>query len=92
MLCLNLSDITIITVKALDYPCIRTLANLKQLIYQKIICLKIMGIYKMHTKKMNIENQVHYHYEKLTKPKKIETRNIFIDKKSYRDLVIYFTR
>ena len=51
-----------------------------------------MGIYKIHTKKINIKNQVHPHYENLIKLKKIEARNIFIDKKSYEDLVIYFTR
>ena len=34
---------------------------------------------------MNIKNQ-----ENLIKRKKIETKNIFIDKKSYKDLVICF--
>ena len=51
--------------------------------------LMTVGIYKIHTKKINIKNQVQYHYENLVKPKKTETRNILIDKK---DLVIYFTR
>ena len=46
----------------------------------------------MHTKKINIKNQVHYHYENLVKPKKSKTKCIFIDKKSYKNLVIYFTR
>ena len=46
----------------------------------------------MHTKETNIKNQVHYHDESLVKPKKIEIKNIFIDKKIYKDLVIYFTR
>ena len=46
----------------------------------------------MHTKKINIKSQVHYHYENLIKPKEMETRNIFIDKKNYKDFVIYFTR
>ena len=35
----------------------------------------------MHTKKINIKNQVHYHYENLIKPKNLETRNISVDKK-----------
>ena len=53
----------------------------------------IVGIYKIHTKKINIKNQVQYHYENLVKAKKkTETRNILIDKKSYKDLVIYFIR
>ena len=42
----------------------------------------------MHTKKINIKNQVHYHYENSIKPKKLETRNFFFKK----DLVIYFSR
>ena len=82
MLCLNISDIAIITVKGADYRCI----------IRDILHLMIVVIYKMHTKKINIKNQAHYHYENLFKPKKIETKNIFIDKKSYKDLVIYFTR
>ena len=51
----------------------------------------IVGIYKIHTKKLNIKNQVHYHYEYLIKTKKLGTRNILIDKKSFKDLVICFT-
>ena len=54
--------------------------------------LMTVGIYKIHTKKINIKNQVQYHYENLVKPKKTETRNILIDKKRCKDLVIYFTR
>ena len=46
----------------------------------------------MYTEKINIKNQVHYHYKKLIKPKKIETRNSFINKTNFKDLVIYFTR
>ena len=45
----------------------------------------------MHTKQMNTKNQVHYRYKNLIKPKKIDTRNIFINKKSYKALVIHFT-
>ena len=41
----------------------------------------IVGIYKIHTKETNIKNQVHYYYERLVKPKKIEVENIFIDEK-----------
>ena len=46
----------------------------------------------MHTKKINIKNQVHCHYKNLIESKKLETRNVLINKKSYRNLVIYFTR
>ena len=52
----------------------------------------IVGIYKIHTKKINIKSQVHYHYENLIKPQKLETKNILIKKKIYKVLVIYFTR
>ena len=52
----------------------------------------IVGIYKMHTKKINIKNQVHCHYKNLIESKKLETRNVLINKKSYRNLVIYFNR
>ena len=45
-LCLNISDITIITVKNVALFII--LANLKQLIYSKILFLKIVGIYKKY--------------------------------------------
>ena len=41
---------------------------------------------------MNIKIQAHYHYENLIKPKILKTRNILIEKKSYKDLMIYFTR
>ena len=46
----------------------------------------------MHTKKINIKNYVHHNYEDLIEPKKqkIEARNILIDKKCYKKLVIYF--
>ena len=54
--------------------------------------MMIEGTYKMHTKKINIKNQVHQNYENLIKSKKLGTRNILIDKKSYKDMVIYFNR
>ena len=49
MLRLNISDIAIITVKNVDQKIVVlfiTLANLKQLICWKILCLKIVGTYK----------------------------------------------
>ena len=52
----------------------------------------IVAICKIHTKKINIKDKAHYDYENLIEPKKLETRNILIDKKSYKDLEIYFTR
>ena len=51
----------------------------------------IGGIYKIHNKKINVKSQVHNPYQNLIKPKKLGTRNIFIDKKGNKELVIYFT-
>ena len=49
MLCLNIGDIAIITVKNINYVVLFiTLANLKQLIYLKILFLKIVSIHKKH--------------------------------------------
>ena len=44
MLSVDISDIDIITVKNLDCHCI--IHNMKQLIYQKLLFLKFVGIYK----------------------------------------------
>lgn len=51
MLCLNLSDIAIITVNVLFIVLLRiTLANLKQPIYYKTLCLKIVKIWLSSSK------------------------------------------
>ena len=41
---------------------------------------------------INIQNRVRNHSDDLIKPEKIETENILIDEKNFKDLVIYFTR
>ena len=52
-----------------------------------------MGIYKKHIKETNIENRVYkYYFNNLIKAKELETENISIDEKNYKDMVIYFTR
>ena len=91
MLCLNLSDIAIITVKNIDYRLFfMKLANLKQFIFQKIMYLKTVGIYKMHSNKISIKNRVHnYHFDNLVRAKKLETKNILIDEKNYKDNLYY---
>ena len=93
MLCFNISDIAIITVKGVDYFCIiSALANVKQFIY-KILNLMIVGVYKMHISKINIRMQVcNCYFNNLIKAKKLEPRNILIDEKNYKDLVNYFNR
>ena len=74
MLCLNLSDIAIITVKGIDIVVLlMTLANLKQFICWKILCLIIMDIYiyKMNIKDINIKNRVYsYCFDNLIKVNK----------------------
>ena len=79
MLCFNLSDIVITSVKSVDYHCITmTLANLKQFIYWKILYLMVMGIYKMHIKEINIKSRVcNYYFDNLIKAKKVETKKYF---------------
>ena len=57
-----------------------TLANLKQSIYQKILYLMIVGIYKMHISK----NQIFNHSGDLIKLENVETKNIFINKKTLK--------
>ena len=53
----------------------------------------ILGIQKKHIKENNIENRVYkYYFNNLIKTKKLETENISIDEKNYKDMVIYFTR
>ena len=51
----------------------------------------IVDIDKMHTKNVNFKNRVCAYFDNLIKPKKkkkIETKNILIDKENYKDLVI----
>ena len=45
-----------------------------------------MGIHKMHIKVYN------YYLDNLINVKKLETKNILIDKKNNKHLVIYFSR
>ena len=52
-----------------------------------------MGTYKSHVEEINVKNKVwNYYCDNLVKEKKLETKNILIDKKNWNDLVIYFTR
>ena len=44
----------------------------------------------MHFKKINIKNKFYNYYNK--SDKKLETKNILIDDKNYKDVTIYFTR
>ena len=47
----------------------------------------------MHFKEINIKNRVfNYYLDYLIKVNKLETKNVLINEKNYKDLVIYFTR
>ena len=46
----------------------------------------------MHIKEINIKNRVYNYFDNLINPKKLETKYILLEEKSYKDLVFYFTR
>ena len=47
----------------------------------------------MHINEINIKNRVYnYYFDNLIKGKELETKNILIDEKHPKDLLIYFTR
>ena len=47
----------------------------------------------MHVKEINTKNRVYnYYFDNLVKAKEWENKNILIDGKNYKNLVIYFTR
>ena len=47
----------------------------------KVLCLKIVGIYKMHIKEINIKNRVFDYFDNLIKAKKLETKGVLINRK-----------
>ena len=47
----------------------------------------------MHILEINIKNRVYkYHFDNLVKAKNLETKNVLINEKIYKDLTIYSTR
>ena len=95
MLCLNISDIAIITFKGVHYCCIIHDISQSAAIYLLgNSVLDDRGYISNTYQKINIKNQVNYHCEDLIKPnnKLIDKKNKLIDKKSYKDLAIYLTR
>ena len=61
-----------------------------------MLCVDISDIAiisEMHINKIRIKSRAYsYYFDNLIKANKLEIKNILIDEKSYRDLVIYFTR
>ena len=48
----------------------------------------IVGICKMHANEINFKNRAYKnHFDNLVKTKEIETKNISIDEKNYKDLI-----
>ena len=80
VLCINISDIAIIAATVVDYRCIIHGIT------------KSMCISKMYIKDSIIKNQIFDYYENLIRPEILQTKNILIDEKSYKDMVIYSTR
>ena len=47
----------------------------------------VVGIYKMHINKINIEIQVcNCHFNNSIEAKKLETKNVLVDEKNHKDL------
>ena len=58
-----------------------TLVNLIQIIFWKILCLNFVGMYKTHTKEINIKNRVYNYYsDYLIRAKESEIKNVLIEK------------
>ena len=70
---------------------LNALANMKEVIYQKILYLVIVGICKMYT---NMQNQICNHFDDLINPEKQQTKIIYLIKKKLKqkDSMIYLTR
>ena len=84
ILLLSLLKVLIIVVLFITY------ASLKLSIYDKIPCLVIVGIHKMHVKEINIKNRVYngfffFFFIQFIQTKKIRTKKILIDQKNYKD-------
>ena len=46
----------------------------------------------MHVKEVNIKNRIYNYYFEILSKEKTRNKKIFINKKNYKDLVIYITR
>ena len=68
MLNLDISDITIIIVKVINYCCIISYISKSATIHLKnILCLIIADLYKMHFKQVNFKNKLNYYETTTTK-------------------------
>ena len=95
ILCLNISDTAIITVKNVDYRCIIHNISKSKAIYllENSVLEDRRYIQKGDIQEIIIKNRVYnYHSDNLVEAEKLDTKNILIDEKNYQDLTIYFTR
>ena len=79
MLCLDISNIAIINVKGIAY-----FLQFWRNWLLKVLCLKIVDIYKMHIKEINIKIRVFDYFDNLIKVKKLETKSVLSDRKTIR--------
>ena len=88
------SDIAIITIKGLDYHCIiHDISKCKAIHLLENYVLHDCGYLQNTYQKNQYKKSSPISLWKFSQSqKKTETRNILIDKKSYKDLVIYFIR
>ena len=94
MFCVNISSIAIIAIKGID--CRRIIHNISKSDAANLLenSVLVLGIYKkMHINEINIKNRFSKcYFDNSIKAKNLETKNILINEKNYKDLVIYFTK
>ena len=84
ILCLNISDIAIITVKNVEYcSIVHDIKKFKVINLLKNYVIENCGhIQKMHILEINIKDRVYnYHFDNLVKAKNLETKNVLINEK-----------
>ena len=81
-LCLNVSDLLLQLLQMyILLVFLMALSNLEQLIYQKIMYLMIVGLFKIY---IDIKNRICKHYDDSVKSEKIESQNFLINKKTLK--------
>ena len=91
MLYLNTCDIVIITVKGVDYCCIiREISKSEVIQFLENSVLEDRGCRKKML--INIKNRVNNHSDKLTTQQQTEIKNILINEKNFKDMMIFLNR
>ena len=94
ILCLNISDTAIITIKNVDYHCISHIISKSEAInlLEKSVLEHRGYIQKCISKKSILKLSLQLSIWQFSQNKKLETKNILIDQKDYKDFTIYFSR